>query len=340
MKFLAPIFLSLSLAFITGCATSGGSIATPGPSASGFTGGDLGAGFTSDESRTLVLQSQKLLAQQDEDYRVGADDVLEVRIFEWQDENQSDGFLLRVSQSGSIPMPGIGAMQVAGMSVGEVQSAIISRLSGRGILSDARVSVSINEFKSKLVSVIGSVASPGRYALTENVATLLEIISLAGGPTSAAGNEAFVLRNQDGGNPLRMAIDLDELFRSGSQELDAVLSDGDTVYIPKAALVYVYGAVRNPGAVSVGRSLSILEAISSAGGLTESASENVKLVRKNPAGGARTQVVNLSSLANGRASIPLREGDNIVVDENETKEFALGILDFAARLFTFSYRLD
>lgn len=300
------------------------------------------AGFTDDESRELVLQTRDLLKKRELNYLVGADDVLEINIFEWQNADQRDVLSLRVSKKGEIAMPGLGAVAVAGLSVEDIQKLIVEQLSARGILADARVGVSIADFRSKRVSVVGSVIAPGVYALTENVASLLEIISLAGGPNSSAGNRVYVLRKRESGdNPLQIEIDLDELFRTGSASLDAVLSNGDTVYIPKAPTISIYGEVRSPGTVSIGKSLTVMEAIASSGGLTDEANKSEVRVERKTDGKIRKYSINLGTLENsGRGNLALMEGDIIYVGENESKATFLSVLDFFRGIFSASYRLN
>jgi len=183
-------------------------------------------GFTTDKSREEVLATRSLQHLMDENYQVGPDDVLEISIFEWQAEGARDTLDLRVSKAGEIAMPGLGAIQVGGMSVEEIQQYLVNELQEAGIIEvNPRVGVSIKEFRSKRVSIVGSVVAPGVYALTENVASLMEIISLAGGQSGGAGNVAYVLRTSENlDNPAQIEIDLDELFRGGTSDLNAILS--------------------------------------------------------------------------------------------------------------------
>jgi len=302
-------------------------------------------GFSDEESRDLIRQTRQLLNLKEQDYLVGPDDILELIIFEWQQADVNDRLELRVSKTGMIAMPGLGPIRVGGQTVEQIQTMVVDQLLQKGLLRGApRVSVVIKEFRSRRISVVGAVNAPGVYALTENVASLLEILSLAGGPSSASGNTAFILREQDGGEaPLRMNVDLDSLYKTGAPELDAVLTDGDTVYIPNAPHVYVYGAVRSPGKVNIRRSLTVMEAIAESGGLTTDAYKDQVRVERKAEGNKRAQTfyINVARIEDGKSKdLFLQERDVVKISENDSKKFLMSTLDFIRGIFTASYRLD
>lgn len=300
--------------------------------------------FTSDRSRRNVLETRKLLEKQDLNYQVGPDDVLEISIFEWQAEGSRDTLDLRVSKAGEIAMPGLGPIQVGGMSVEDIQEYLVNELQDAGIIEvNPRVGVSIKEFRSKRVSVVGAVVAPGIYALTENVAGLQEIISLAGGMSAGAGNTAYVTRKtMSGPDPVQIEIDLDELFRTGAADLDAVLSDGDTVYIPKTENVTVYGEVRNNGRVQIVKSLTLMEAISEAGGVTDEAEKSIVRIERRIGPNRKKNIpVNLAAVEVGNAEdILLQGGDVIYVPENKSKKNMKETFDFFRGIFSASYRIN
>lgn len=301
-------------------------------------------GFTTDKSREEVLATRSLQHLMDENYQVGPDDVLEISIFEWQAEGARDTLDLRVSKAGEIAMPGLGAIQVGGMSVEEIQQYLVNELQEAGIIEvNPRVGVSIKEFRSKRVSIVGSVVAPGVYALTENVASLMEIISLAGGQAGGAGNVAYVLRTSENrDNPAQIEIDLDELFRGGTSDLNAILSDGDTVYVPKSAQIRLYGEVNNPGSVVIDKNLTLIEAISEAGGLTEEADKSlVRIDRKVGPGKTRGISLNLAAIEAGqRSDIMLQEGDIVHIPVNESKKAIKKAFDSFSRIFSAGYRIN
>jgi polysaccharide export outer membrane protein len=149
--------------------------------------------------------------------------------------------------------------------------------------------------------------------------TLLQVISLAGGLTAEAGNELYVFRPGKDGQKTRIAVDLKDLT-SGNQNLNIDLQPNDVVSIPidQMLTVYVYGEVKNPGAIQFRRSkrFTLLQAIAQAGGLTEWASKSkVAVKRAEKETGKEMQFfVNLRKIeAMKIPDIILDEGDVIII---------------------------
>ncbi len=151
--------------------------------------------YTDDVSRKLAVSTYQRLPELYEDYRVGAEDVLEISIFEWELRAETKSVEIRVSETGRISLPVVGEMNVKNHTVEEIKAAIETRLKDWHIIPNPRVSVVVQQFRSKRVAVVGAVGDPGTYTLRRNVTTFLDILSLAGGPSAAAGQVAYVLRN-------------------------------------------------------------------------------------------------------------------------------------------------
>jgi polysaccharide export outer membrane protein len=150
--------------------------------------------FSNDQSRQLAASTQYLLSERAEDYRIGPEDMLEVTIFEWELREETKTVDVRVAESGSISLPVIGDIEVGQKTVAEVKGMIEDRLVGGGFIMAPRVSVNVKEYRSKKVAVVGAVTDPGVYTLRQNVTTLLDILSLAGGLNDRAGNLLYVVR--------------------------------------------------------------------------------------------------------------------------------------------------
>lgn len=305
-------------------------------------GGGEPAFFSDESSMKQVMATKELLSLQKEEYRVGPDDVLEVSIFEWEANDQTKTLQLRVSETGIISMPAVGPLKVAGKSVQEIQRAIEEELVGRNVLQTPRVGVWVSEFRSRQISVIGSVNQPGTYAIHQNVSTLLDMLTLAGGPQEAAGGVAHVIRRAAGKAESRIQIDLDELLKKGEANLNPVLSAGDVVYVPKAPLIYVYGEVKQAGAFTFRKQLRVLESIALAGGFGDLADRrSVSLIRRSESGEERVHQLDLGRIERGEApNIYLRDGDVLHVRTSGPKMFATEVLSFLRGIFTFSYSLN
>lgn len=332
-----PVVMVLCVALLAGCATY--DYRYRGNASAGQPGS-----FSDDVSRDLVRQTRKLLVLQTQDYLVGADDVLAVSIFEWEMTEQTKTLECRVAESGIISLPVLGAVHVINKTIRQTQKTIEDRLSEMGVLQNPRVAVSVKEYRSRRISVIGAVNAPGVYAIHQNVSTLMDMLTLAGGPDNAAGQTAYVLRKKRGKEaPIRIVVDLEELFDKGNFELNAVLQGGDIVYVPRAPLIYVYGKVRSPGGFVLRRSMRVLESIALAGGFSSNADMRHCFLVRRAAGSGEELVVRLDVARIERGKDPdvfLREGDVLRVPHSRGKTVLTELWDVVRGVFTFTYRLD
>lgn len=294
--------------------------------------------------RMRIRESRKALSEREMDYRVGADDVLEISVFEWEMNQETRTLALTVSKSGAVAMPVLGTIQVAGKSVEQIQSFISKELETRNLIASPRVAVVVKEHRSRRVSAIGAVNLPGIYALQENATTLTDFLALAGGPAADAASVAYILKpNTDAtGEPQKIAVDLDELFKTRRNELDAALAGGEVVYLPVAPQVFVYGSVLQPGSISLKKPTTFLEALALAGGFQDNAdTTRVRLNRKLRGVREQSLYINVDRLENGKEQDPyLQEGDIIIVSASGGKNFLSGAWDFIRGIFSVSYRLN
>ena len=172
-----------------GCSSSNTGPLTEAPSA-------LRPSYTDQSSRILAEHTLAQLSQQDQDYKLGAGDVIEVNIFEWELSEKGKTVPVRVSQMGMISLPMIGDMQASGKTVWDLKKQIEQRLQEGGFIRRPQVSVIIKEFHSKKIAVVGSVANPGVYVIERNVTSLLDVLSLAGGLSEQAGQMLYVIRRK------------------------------------------------------------------------------------------------------------------------------------------------
>lgn len=294
--------------------------------------------------RMRIRETRKALSERETDYRVGADDVLEISVFEWEMNQETRTLALTVSKSGAVAMPVLGTIQVAGKSVEQIQSFLSKELETRNLIANPRVAVVVKEHRSRRVSAIGAVNLPGIYALQENATTLTDFLALAGGPAGEAASVAYILKpNADAtAEPQKIAVDLDELFKTRRNELDAALAGGEVVYVPVAPQVFVYGSVLQPGSISLKKPTTFLEALALAGGFQDNAdTERVRLNRKLRGVREQSLYINVDRLENGREQDPyLQEGDIIIVSASGGKNFLSGAWDFIRGIFSVSYRLN
>lgn len=224
-------------------------------------------------------------AVQQPEYVIGSQDVLTVTMF---DDGDLSG-KYQVEGDGAFTFPLIGKVQAAGLTASAVEAALRKRLAD-GYYKNPQVTVSIEQYRSQRVFVVGQVGKAGTYPLTGET-SLLEILSAAGSVSANAGGEVMVVRPR---NPEAVSgplfpgqADAAEVLRVDMRELESgalsqamTLRDGDTVFVPKGEQVYVTGQVRNPGAFSLGRGTTVLQALSLAGGVTDRGATNrIRILR-------------------------------------------------------------
>lgn len=225
----------------------------------------------------LLLLANPLPALSEEDYIVGVEDVLKITIYDHPELTTTE----RVSGEGKITLPLIGELKVAGLTTDQTAKKIVAGLSD-GLIVDPNVSVFVVEFRSKKTIIMGFVNRPGIYMLSGNT-TLLELISLAGGLSKDAGDKATIKRNYSGsaGGEGIITIDLKKLIEQGDTSLNIPLMDGDSVFIVKAGVFYITGEIRTPAAYKYEEGLTLIKAVTMAGGFTDKASSGrIRIIRK------------------------------------------------------------
>ena len=261
---------------------------------------------------SIVLFSQERYASE---YKIGPKDLLEISVFGLDELNKT----VRVSEYGKISLPLLGEVDVDGLTKTELERKL-SRLLEEKYLQNPQVTIFIREFQSKRVSVLGAVENPGSYELLGRQ-TLLQVISRAGGLNQEAGDDIIVIREHQDGTTNSLKISIDDLFLKGDARFNIPLEPNDIINIPvdKTVVVYVFGQVRNPGALQVKQSNipTLLQAIAHAGGFSERASKGSVLIRRiDEEGKEHKIIVNVKDVIKGKKrDIQLKENDVVFVPE-------------------------
>ncbi len=238
-------------------------------------------------------QDSRPSAKSDAGYRLGPKDGLSIVV--WGHEDLSGKFT--VAADGNLSFPLVGPIKAADRTVPEVEAELTERL-GDGYLKSPRVTIEIERYVSQRVFVIGEVHTPGAVPLTGPM-TLLEVLARSGSLTEQAGGELVILRaaDQPSAGPLvpgqtgtselgRVSV---QQLRRGTVAANVPLHDGDTVFVPRAENIYVLGLVNHPGPYTLETGLTVLRALSLAGGTTPLGSTGrVRVVRV--VGGKRTEI--------------------------------------------------
>ncbi len=246
------------------------------------------------------------------DYTLGRQDLLEIKVFGVEELSQT----ARVAEDGSITMPLLGRLDVGGLTKSEVERLIATLLAERYV-QNPQVTVFIREYESKRVAVTGAVRNPGSYEMLGRK-TLLEMVSLAGGLDAEMGTKIIIFRPGPGGAAERIPVDLDQLVYAADPALNLVVEPGDIIYVPvvERVRIFVTGAVQSPNLYEVPRSepITVLKAITLAGGTTDRAAEKkVQIMRTDASGQRIAFFVNLRKVKRGKAEDPLLEEDDIVL---------------------------
>lgn len=211
---------------------------------------------------TLLLLANGFAGIAKADYVIGVDDALQIKVYGYEDLTVET----RVSGDGRITYPLIGEVAVGGKSIAETETKIAGLLTGGGFIKAPQVSVSVLEYKSLQVSVLGQVNKPGLYPL-DSQSTLIDVIAMAGGVSQLGEDRAVITRHKDN-KTVKQEVDLRQALENpGNVNLLAV-EKGDVIYVPKASMFYIQGEVQRPGAYRLEPRMTIAQALSLGGGLT------------------------------------------------------------------------
>lgn len=258
----------------------------------------------------VALQPAALHAQPS-DYVIGPQDILTINSFD--QENLSGKY--PVDSDGTFTFPLIGRVKAGGLTLRELESEL-KRLLRDGFFNNPQLSVGVEQYRSQKIHVVGEIRNPGTYPLTGEM-SLIEAIARAGSTLPSASGEALIVRARAGNSPAVpllpgaesvdvKTVDLKEL-QSGALSQNVALRDGDTIFVPRAESVYVFGQVKSPGAYSIQRNTTVLQALSLAGGVTDrGATGRIKIVRIEKGNTVELRV---------KLTDIVRAGDTIMVPE-------------------------
>jgi polysaccharide export outer membrane protein len=240
------------------------------------------------------------------DYLIGPQDVLTITVYE---EPQLSG-RYPVNNDGAFTFPMIGRVQAAGLSPRSLEERL-TKLLADGYIRHPQLSVEVEQYRSQSITVTGEVRTPGRVALTGPM-TVMDALVHAGSVTPNAAGEVQILRpkasgpGQPAGATEILRVSLADL-QSGKLANNHALRDGDTVVVPRAEPFFVTGHVRTPGAYPVQRGMTVLQALSVAGGITDRGSERrIRIVRI--VNGRKTEI-------DAKLTDLVQSGDTIVVPQ-------------------------
>ncbi len=199
---------------------------------------------------------------QDREYALGAGDVIRITVFQNPDLTTE----ARVSENGNITFPLIGSVAVGGRSIANAERNIADHLRDGGYVLQPQVSILPIQIRGNQVAVLGHVNRPGRYPLETLKTRLSDMLATAGG-ISSTGSDIVVLVGERDGKPLRVTVNIPEVFAAGDFSKDMLLHDGDRIYVQRAPSFYIYGAVNKPGIYRLEDKMTVMQGLATGGGI-------------------------------------------------------------------------
>jgi polysaccharide export outer membrane protein len=209
------------------------------------------------------------------DYVVGPQDMLTITSYDQADLSGK----FTVEADGTFTYPLIGRVKAGSLTLRQIEAQVKKQLKDEGYFNKPEITVSMEQYKSQKIFVVGEVRTPGSYPLSGDM-NLVEALARAGSTLPTASGEVVivhpangsasgpVLPNQENADNV-VRIDIKDL-QNGTLSQNAALRHGDTIFVPRAESVYVFGQVRSPGAYPLQqKNTTVLQALSLAGGVTD-----------------------------------------------------------------------
>jgi len=235
-------------------------------------------------------------------FTIGVGDTVEIEVL-GRPELTARG---SVSDDGQVICSLIGPVKIAGLTPLQASERIAEGYRTGQYLVSPQVTVTITDYQSQLLTVLGEVGRPGRFPVRTRL-SVLDALALSGGITELGASTAYLLRTA-GDQVTRHEIDLDVLIQTGAGQQHFEMFAGDTLLVPKADVFYIYGEVRNPNAYKIKPGITVIQALSLAGGLTDKGTDRrIDIHRKDASGHLRTLAASLNE--------PLRPDDVIYIRE-------------------------
>jgi polysaccharide export outer membrane protein len=262
------------------------------------------------------------------DNTIGSGDLLHIDVYDVPDLSRD----VRVSDSGMISLPLIpGRIQAGGLTTYQLEQKLAELLITNGLVTHPQVSVFVREQNSQPVSVVGAVNRPTVHQVIRPT-TLLEVLAQAGGIADDAGAVVLVTRPvtsapagseaKGAGDPQTITIRLRDLLDSGDPQFNIRVFGGDVVSVPRGGIIYVAGAVQQPGGFvlqNMGEQMTTLKALALARGLLSSSKpDKAVILRRNPDTGEKKEIeVDLKKIMRRKAEdIRLYANDVLFVPDS------------------------
>jgi polysaccharide export outer membrane protein len=237
----------------------------------------------------LALGATPVRAQPE--YLLAPGDILKISVF----KNPDLSLDVRVSESGAIGYPLIGSVPLKGLTLPAAESKIAQMLRDGGFVVNPQVNILLTEGFGNLVSVIGEVNKPGRYSTDAAGGHVSGMLAAAGG-VAPTGGETVTVSGLRSGKPFRRDVDIVKMSSTGNQADDIELYGGDTLYVTRAPMFYIYGQVQKPGQYRLERGMTVIQALATGGGVTGKGTQRgIVRHRRDPSGKVKEEGVSMDT---------------------------------------------
>jgi polysaccharide biosynthesis/export protein len=242
-------------------------------------------------------------------------DLIEISVFDTPELTQQ----VRVGADGKAELALIGGVSLAGLTTQQASEEIARQLRDRQLVLRPQVNVLVKESSAQGVSVMGEVEHPGMYPLT-GARSLLDVLSLAGGLTKVADTRVTIRRRE--GRQADVTVKLSNQNAQMSLAADVQVFPGDLVMVPRAGIVYVFGAVNRPGGFVVQENgeITVLQALAQAGGTSGAASANHGVLLRKSGQGYVSSKLRVGKIALGQdRDVELHPDDVVFIPNSKLK---------------------
>ena len=207
---------------------------------------------------------------------LGAGDAVHITVFRNPDLTTD----AKVTEQGTVTFPLLGEVQVAGLTPLQAGNRIAEKLRQGKFVVNPEVTVAMTQGLSRQVSVLGNVNKPGRYPLDAATGKLTDLLALAGG-VAPGGSDLVSIVSTRNGKTATTNVDLPSMLRDGDLTRNFELQAGDTIFVHRAPMVYIYGEVQKAGAYRVEKDMTVMQVLAMGGGLTTRGTQRgIRIERK------------------------------------------------------------
>jgi len=214
-----------------------------------------------------------------DDVLLGAGDTIKITVY----DNPDLSLETKISEAGNITFPLLGTVALDGLTTSGAEKRIAELLKKGGFVRKPEVNIIVTALQSQQVSILGAVNKPGRYPM-EGKRSITDMLAMAGGISMDGGETVTVVRSRNGKSVSR-SVDILNMVRSGNLAENYDLESNDLVYVERYPRFYIYGEVQRPGVYRLEKTMTLVQALSTGGGITMRGTErNIRIKRRDANG--------------------------------------------------------